>query len=1217
MKHVCHNYRSSSIARGCLAVLLVAGIVGLFADNGYAQNKKRFKNNSSSRGTAEKKPPPRAAIANPPTGPAPKAVAAKSDHDFGTVWAGPKLEYSFEIKNEGEKPLEIIRVKPSCGCTKAGTHPSVIEPGESGKFPFAVDSKKLRGRFSKSVLITTNDPYRPDMRLKLSGTCKRFVDVLPANAVFGKVAGDEPQERVLKITNNTEEPIAVSVDPAEQAPFKFEMVTKTEGKEFELHIKMIPPLSSGRHIARATITTTAEGLKTIPITATATVPDRLDIQPSQLTINPAVKGNRNPTKRPIRFTNYGKTPVKILDATCSDPKVKVTVNERTPGKAYMVNVELPAGFDPTQSGQQITLRTDDAKQPVIQIPISYRSNLPQRAQSKPKRPAEQMVGRSAPAFSTTTIDGKTVSNATLADNSATVLNFIAANCGYCKKQLPRVEKIRQQYEAKGVRFVNVVQTMRKRYATKEVVDVFNKTGAKLELAHDVSNGVGGAFKATSYPTMVVVGKTGKVEAVNTGNLGDLESRLKGQLDAVIAGKPVPSFAPKSAKAVPSKAAPKRQPQKSVIGSPAPAFSINTVGGKRLSSADFAKHPATILNFVAPNCGYCKKQVPRLEKIRQQFESKGVRFVNVVETMRKKFSTVEVVDTYKKLGSKLELAHDADNKVGGLFQARGFPTMVVVGKDGKVAAVNVGNVGDLEARMKGQLDAMVAGKPIPAAFATAPSPSKPSKPRQRPVELLVGKQAPAFAMDTVNGKNFGNADFASNSATVLNFVAPNCGYCKKQVPRVEPIRKQFESKGVRFVNVVQTMRKKYPTDEVVSIYGKLAKMEIAHDSENKVGGLFKATGFPTMVIVGKSGKVEAVNVGNMGDLEKRMAGQLGAIVAGKPVPAAFANAPSPAKPNKPRKRPVELLVGKPAPAFAADTIDGKNVGNADFASNSATVLNFVAPNCGFCKKQVPRVEPIRKQYESKGVRFVNVVQTMRKKYPTDEVVGIYGKLAKMEITHDPDNKIGGLYKATGFPTMVIIGKSGKVEAVNVGNMGDLEKRMKGQLDAIIAGKPLPKFASKAPTKNRRPAMDLVGKPAPSFFIDTLDGKRVDNPTFTKSAATVLNFVAPNCGYCKKAMPNVEKVRQAYEAKGVRFVNIALTMRKEYETAEVKKVFDGTGAKLELAHDPKNMVGRSFKAVSFPTMVVVDKKGNVAHVNIGAKKDLDTILKGQLDALIAGS
>jgi len=138
--------------------------------------------------------------------------------------------------------------------------------------------------------------------------------------------------------------------------------------------------------------------------------------------------------------------------------------------------------------------------------------------------------------------------------------------------------------------------------------------------------------------------------------------------------------------------------------------LTTLEGKPLASADFAKTPATVLNFVAPNCGYCKKQVPVLEAIRKEYEAKGVRFVNVTQTMRQEFTNEQVVEVFKGAGSNLEIAPDAGNKVGGMFKANSYPTMVVVGKDGKVAQVNVGAAPDLDTKLRSQLDTLINAKP---------------------------------------------------------------------------------------------------------------------------------------------------------------------------------------------------------------------------------------------------------------------------------------------------------------------------------------------------------------------------------------------------------------------------------------------------------------------------------------------------------------------------
>ncbi len=1214
---------STCAATACLALAVTFVVAGpAFADQTDKKpGVKRVRPKSVDRERAKRIGAPSDAkkgqqdtVAVDPNNPHPIITCDKPSHDFGTIWIGPTLQHSFTIKNVGNAPLNITKVRPSCGCTIAGKYPSKIAPGESGVFPFALNSTKLRNKFDKAIAIKTDDPKTPSFRVRLQGNVKRYIEVVPPSAHFGKLSGEEEVSRVLKLTNNTEEPLELSLKKRPKDNFEVELKETVPGKEYDLSVTAKPPFKSGVFRQKVAFNTNLKGYKTLNIDIRGSVPQRLEVYPTVLNVLSKSAGtpeSKRLVPRIVRMSNYGKKPVKLLEATVNDPTVTTTITEQRAGKAYMVKVEFPPEYMPPAQGHRLTLKTDDELRPQITVPIRALASKDKskRAQAKRKRPAEEMLGRKVPSFSTQTIEEKPFSTEDLA-GKVTVLDFFAVNCGFCKKQIPRLETIRKEYQDKGVRFVAVSQTMRnKKYSEDEVTDTINGLGFRGELVTDSDNVVGRLFKATSFPTMVVLGKSGTVDAVNIGNMGDLETRLRGQLDALIAGKRVPKVET-SAKAE----RPKRRRPGELIGKPSPSFALMTLDGKPVDTASLSRHSATVLNFVATNCGYCKKQVPRLEKLRAQYADKGVRFVTVVESMRKKATVAEVIGKMQSLGWQAEVAHDPDNKVGPLFNATGFPTMIVLGKSGKVEAANVGNMGNLEERVTAQLDAIIAGKPVPtiAPRIAAKTPDK-KTPEKKPPADDGPKPAPAFSITTVDGKTVSNAELAHYGATVLNISAPNCGYCKKQIPRVEKIRQQYADKGVRFVNIVGKMRKDYTTDEVIDLMKTLGShLETAHDDGNTFGRAFKARSFPTMIVLGKTGNIEAMNVGNLADLEKRAIAQLDAILAGKPIPK-FATKTKPK-----RKRPNDL-VGKPVPQFALETLDGKPLTQALLSESPATVLNFVATNCGYCSKQIPRLETMRAKYADKGVRFVTVFESMRKKATLDEIMAKTKTLGwQGEVAHDPDNKIGPLFNASGFPTMVVLGKNGRIEAANVGNIGDLETRVTGQLDAILAGKPVPKIAAASPKsqKRKRPAEELLGKPAPAFTATTLDGKTLSNADLKSHPAFVLNFVAPNCGYCKRQITGVEKVRQEYEAKGVRFVNVVQKMRKDYTTEEIVDVFKGAGSHLELAtsdFEAKD-IGRSFKATGFPTLVVLGPDGKVANVTVGAKKDLETTLRAQLEKMV---
>jgi len=979
----------------------------------------------------------------------PVITCDNSTHDLGPIWVGPILNHTFTIRNDGDETLEIRKVKPSCGCTIAGSYTSKIAPGESGEFPFAVKSTRLRGKFDKAISIMSNDPVTPVFRLRLRGEVKQYVELIPPNVYFSKLVNDEPTTKVITLTNNTENPLELELASPLKGNFDVELVPKTPGQMYELHVTAKPPLPPGVFRRTVTLKTNIDAQKQIRVDVRGSVPERLDVYPTVLTFRSSKRGVKEADiglTRTIRFTNYGPKPVKVVDATVNDPAVTAKIIEQKEGKVYSVQVDFPPSYKVPADGRTVTLKTDDDKRSTIRIPIRdvEKRDKSRTAQSKPKiqRPAEELIGKAVPAFELTTVEGKKVSNDTLA-GTITVLDFVSNRCGHCSKQIPRVEKIRQTYQDKGIRFITVGSGG----TEEQVKDKIKQLGFKGELAIDSDRGASTAFKVRGVPSMTILGKTGKVEAVNVGNVGDLEKRMKGQLDALLTGKPVPAFTATTAHKPPPKrpadrgATPKR-PAEELVGKPVPKFEITTVDGEKLSNESLAGS-VTVLDFVSNRCGHCSKQLPRVEKIRQEYQDKGVRFITVGSGGTEE----QVKDKIKQLGFKGDLAIDSDRGASTAFKVRGVPSMAILGKTGKVEAVNIGNVGDLEKRMKGQLDAMLAGKPVPTIAAAAMKPQSDRAPRrERPAEGLVGKAVPTFELTTVEGKKVSN-DTLAGTITVLDFVSNRCGHCSKQIPRVEKIRQTYQDKGVRFITVGSGGTEEQVKDKIKQLG---FKGDLAIDSDRGASTAFKVRGVPSMAILGKTGKVEAVNVGNVGDLEKRMKGQLDALLTGKPVPAFTATAaPSP----KQRQRPATELVGKPAPQFSIKMANENMLSNDDFPNHAATVLNFVAPNCGYSKKQIPKVEAVRAEYEAKGVRFVNVNQTFRKSYTQTEAIQAYKDIgSNLELAHDGANVVGKAFQATGFPTLVVIDRKGNVSHVNIGARPDIDTTLKKQLDELIKAKP---------------------------------------------------------------------------------------------------------------------------------------------------------------------
>ncbi|MBR5102663.1 MAG: DUF1573 domain-containing protein [Muribaculaceae bacterium] len=79
-------------------------------------------------------------------------------HDFGTIKDkdGP-VSYEFEFKNTGNKPLVIVDVLASCGCTRPEFPTKPIKPGKKGKIKVTYSPYgRPPGPFSKTVKVKSN-----------------------------------------------------------------------------------------------------------------------------------------------------------------------------------------------------------------------------------------------------------------------------------------------------------------------------------------------------------------------------------------------------------------------------------------------------------------------------------------------------------------------------------------------------------------------------------------------------------------------------------------------------------------------------------------------------------------------------------------------------------------------------------------------------------------------------------------------------------------------------------------------------------------------------------------------------------------------------------------------------------------------------------------------------------------------------------------------------
>jgi thiol-disulfide isomerase/thioredoxin len=138
-----------------------------------------------------------------------------------------------------------------------------------------------------------------------------------------------------------------------------------------------------------------------------------------------------------------------------------------------------------------------------------------------------------------------------------------------------------------------------------------------------------------------------------------------------------------------------------------------------------------------------------------------------------------------------------------------------------------------------------------------------------------------------------------------------------------------------------------------------------------------------------------------------------------------------------------------------------------------------------------------------------------------------------------------------------------------------------------------------------AADLVGKPAPTFIVTTLDGRQVSIADY-KGKALLINFWATWCAACKLEMPALAQLREQYAPQGFEIVGI-VTDRATEET--VRRIATKYGIKYPLLRCNHKTAQAYGGLPELPESFYIDKYGKVvlAEAASGSKEEIEANIR----------
>jgi thiol-disulfide isomerase/thioredoxin len=136
--------------------------------------------------------------------------------------------------------------------------------------------------------------------------------------------------------------------------------------------------------------------------------------------------------------------------------------------------------------------------------------------------------------------------------------------------------------------------------------------------------------------------------------------------------------------------------------PAPAFDLENIAGGKIKAADL-KGKVSVIDFWATWCEPCWSEVPKYNKLAEDFRGKDVQIIGITVASPYK----DIKPKVAELGMKYPVLVGDDNVEEGFGGTIGYPTTFIVTKDWKIYKKYMGALADKDARIRKDIEKLLA------------------------------------------------------------------------------------------------------------------------------------------------------------------------------------------------------------------------------------------------------------------------------------------------------------------------------------------------------------------------------------------------------------------------------------------------------------------------------------------------------------------------------
>ena len=309
----------------------------------------------------------------------PLAVPVEPVKDFEIVPRGEIIRHAFEIRNDGDVPLEVTDVKPACGCTVA-KYDKTIAPGEIGRVNVKLKTESFSGPIDKKVSVFTNDPENPKLQLSVKANVKPYIVVTPGFARFNYVRGEEIGTIAQTVWAEDVEGLEITEikTPYDHLQVSFREATEAEhhekgqGRQWRVEVGLDEdaPVGALRDYLEIRFNHPKQKFAKIPISGF--VRPRQHITPEKIDLG-KLEGDFLPLRHTFHLSSFVTERIDLTTVETGHDAISAEVqqspNDRDKGYRFRIVLTIGPDMPKGEFDTKVKIHTTDSQSPVVELPV--------------------------------------------------------------------------------------------------------------------------------------------------------------------------------------------------------------------------------------------------------------------------------------------------------------------------------------------------------------------------------------------------------------------------------------------------------------------------------------------------------------------------------------------------------------------------------------------------------------------------------------------------------------------------------------------------------------------------------------------------------------------------------------------------------------------------------------------------------------------------------